>query len=150
MAGVLKIEIAESADTLKQVLQQQQEATQRSKVQVLWWLKTGKANRVNQLAELSGYHRTTVSRWLSQYRQGGLETLLEVHPKPGRPAAIAGNIRQRLQQELEKPEGFGSYKEIQEWLQTVCGVQIPYKTVHKTVRYSLKAELKQSRATPNS
>ncbi|MBW4654593.1 MAG: helix-turn-helix domain-containing protein [Kaiparowitsia implicata GSE-PSE-MK54-09C] len=37
-------------------------------MQVLWWLKTGQATSVEQLAEISGYHRTTVSRWLSQYR----------------------------------------------------------------------------------
>ena len=142
MAGILKIEIAESVESLKQVLQQQQDATQRSKVQVLWWLKTGQANQVNQLADLSGYHRTTVSRWLSQYRQGGLEALLEVHPKPGRPTAIAGDIRKQLEQKLAEPKSFGSYKEVQHWLQTVCGLQVPYKTVHKTVRYGLKTKLK--------
>lgn len=145
MAGILKIEIPESEDDLKNVLQQQQDATQRSKVQVLWWLKTGQANQVNQLAELSGYHRTTVSRWLSQYRQGGLDLLLEVHPKPGRPPAIAGTVRQKLEQALENPESFSTYKEVQQWLKTVCGIQVPYKTVHKTVRYGLKAKLKGPR-----
>ena len=144
MTGALKIKIAESAKLLKQVLQQQQDAVQRSKVQVLWWLKTGQANQVNQLAELSGYHRTTVSRWLSQYRQGGLKALLEVQPKSGRPTAIAGAIREQLEQKLAEPEGFASYKEIQQWLQAVCGVEVPYKTVHKTVRYGLKTKLKGS------
>ncbi|PSO63347.1 MAG: hypothetical protein BRC38_02330 [Cyanobacteria bacterium QH_6_48_35] len=74
-------------------------------MQVLWWLKTRQATQVNQLADLNGYHRTTISTWLSQYRQGGLDALLEVRPKPGRPAAITGKIRQHLQQELQDPEG---------------------------------------------
>ena len=145
MAGVVKIEVAESADQLKEMLEKQGNATRRSKIQLLWWLKTAQANQINQLAQLSGYHRTTVSRWLSKYRQGGLDALLEVRPKTGRPTAITGKILQKLERELQKREGFSSYKEVQRWLHAVCGVQVPYKTVHKTVRYYLKGKLKHPR-----
>lgn len=145
MSGVLKITIEESAETLKTLLDKQRDAVSRSKVQVLWWLKIGEVTSVNKLAQVSGYHRTTVSRWLSQYRQGGLEALLAVHPKPGRTPKIRGEIRERLEKELQDPEGFGSYKEVQQWLQGVCGVKAAYKTVHGTVRYQLKAKLKRSR-----
>jgi DNA-binding transcriptional ArsR family regulator len=75
MSGLLKIEIQESAAELKALMERQQKASQRRKVQVLWWLKTGQSQTVNQLAEMGGQHRTTVSRWLSRYRQGGLEAL---------------------------------------------------------------------------
>ncbi|WP_156435600.1 hypothetical protein [Leptolyngbya sp. O-77] len=47
MSGVLKIDIAETAEELKAVLEQQQRSSQRRKVQVLWWLKTGQANLSN-------------------------------------------------------------------------------------------------------
>ena len=57
---MLKIEVAESVDQLKEMLEKQRYDTQRSKVQVLWWLKTGQAQQVNQLTHLSGYHRTTI------------------------------------------------------------------------------------------
>lgn len=145
MAGMLRITIEESAETLKTLLDKQHDAISRSKVQVLWWLKTGAVTSVNHLAHLSGYHRTTVSRWLSEYRQGGLEVLLAVHPKPGRTPKIRGEIRARLERELQDPEGFGSYKEVQQWLQGVCGLNVAYKTVHGTVRYRLKAKLKRPR-----
>jgi len=108
-------------------------------------LKTPQASQINQLPQLSGYHRTTVSRWLSKYCHGGLDSLLAVRPKPGRPNAITGKIRQQLQWEQQDPEGFSSYKEVQRWLYAVCGVQVPYKTVHKTVRYYLKGKLKHPR-----
>ena len=145
MSGVLKIEIIESADTLLKLLQQQHKATQRSKVQLLWWLKTGQATGVSQLTHLSGYHRTTISRWLSKYRQGGIDALLEVRSSTGRPQIITGEVRQELMRELEDPEGFSSYKQVQQWLAAVWGMQVPYKTVHKTVRYGLKAKLKGPR-----
>lgn len=145
MSGIVKIDISESAEALKAVLDQQQRAAQRRKVQVLWWLKTGQATRVDQLAALSGCHRTTVSRWLSQYRQGGLAALLKVAFKSGRPRAITGEVLAALEEELKEPEGFSSYGEVQRWLAAVQGQQVPYKTVHKTVRYRLKAKLKVPR-----
>ncbi|MGG6298230.1 helix-turn-helix domain-containing protein [Leptolyngbya sp. AN02str] len=138
MSGVLKIDITESAEALKAVLNQQHRASERSQVQVLWWLKTGQATSVEQLAEMSGYHRTTISRWLSQYRQHGLAALLSVPPRSGRPRAITGEVLTALERELQ----FKSYGEVQQWLAAVYGQQVPYKTVHQTVRYRLKAKLK--------
>lgn len=145
MSGVLKIDISETSEELKAVLNQQQRASQRSKVQVLWWLKTGQATSVDQLAQMSGCHRTTVSRWLSQYRQSGLEALLRVKPRSGRPRTIPSDVLAALKQELQEPEGFKSYGEVQQWLAAVHGHRVPYKTVHRTVRYGLKAKLKVPR-----
>ena len=145
MAGVLKLDIVEPAETLKALLDDQQSAQQRSKVQVLWWLKTAQAKQVKHLSQLSGYHRTTISGWLSQYRQGGLSQLLAVRRSSGRPRAIAGEMRVALSRALAEPEGFESYQEVQYWLAAVHGLKLPYKTVHKTVRYGLKAKLKRSR-----
>ncbi|MFQ3627447.1 MAG: helix-turn-helix domain-containing protein [Cyanobacteriota bacterium] len=143
MSGVLKIDIAETAEELKAVLEHQQRASQRCKVQVLWWLKTGQARSVEQLAQLSGCPRTTLSRWLSQYRQSGLEAFVEVASRSGRPRAIRDEVLASLERALQEPEGFSSYGAVQQWLAAVHGQQVPYKTVHKTVRYRLKAKLKK-------
>jgi len=70
MSGILKIESQASAAALKALMDQQQHASQHSKVQVLWWLKTEQGRTVNQLATMEDQHWTTVSRWLSRYRQG--------------------------------------------------------------------------------
>lgn len=147
MSGILKIEIEESAATLKTLLDQQSQAINRSKVQVLWWIKTGAVTRVNDLAQMSGYHRTSVSRWLSSYRQGGLSSLLAVHPKTGRRPKLSVEIREQIAEKLADPIGFGSYKEVHAWVQERFGVAVAYKTVHKTVRYGLKAKLKRPRPT---
>lgn len=107
--------------------------------------KTGQVTTVTQAAAQGGHHRTTVSRWLSQYRKGGLEHLLAQPYRPGRPPVIDGELLAALKRELEDPEGFQSYGEIQHWLAVVHGKEIPYKTVHQTVRYRLKAKLKVPR-----
>ncbi len=94
----------------------------QERVQVLYWLKTNQANSVGHLAALVGRHPTTVSRWLSKYRRGGLKALLTIESSPGRPATIPPFAIALLKEELSDPEGFSSYGEIQTWLETVCDV----------------------------
>ena len=48
---------------------------------------------------------------------------------------------------LQEPDGFRSYGEIRDWLANEQGLEIPYKTVHQTVRYKLKAKSKVARPT---
>ncbi len=69
MSGVLKIEIQESLDSLKKLLSKQKTGKSKERLQVLYWLKSGQAKTVDELASLSGHHRTTVSRWLTLYRK---------------------------------------------------------------------------------
>lgn len=145
MSGVLKIEIVESEGTLKKLLVQQKSAKKKERVQVLYWLKTNQANSVGHLAAMLGRHPTTVSRWLGQYRTGGIEALLTIKSSPGRPTSIPPEAIAKLKQELSSPEGFSSYGEIQTWLETVCDVKVSYKVVHDTVHYGLKAKLKVPR-----
>ena len=145
MSGILKIEVTESADSLYQKLQTTSNAIQRSKLQILWWLKTEKVKSVGQLSDWSGYHRTTISRWLSCYRQQGLAVMLELKHSSGRPSVMPPEVKERLKAELAKESGFGSYQEIQAWLARECGLELEYKTVHKIVRYDLKAKLKRPR-----
>ncbi len=84
----------------------------QERVQVLYWLKTNQANSVGHLAALVGRHPTTVSRWLSKYRRGGLKALLTIESSPGRPATIPPFAIALLKEELSDPEGFSSYGEI--------------------------------------
>ncbi len=48
----------------------------------------------------------------------------------------------QLKERLNQPQGFKSYGEIQNWLNQRFGVDLAYKSVHKIVRYKLKAKLK--------
>ncbi len=145
MSGVLKIEIAESVETLKEKLKKERNSRNQHKIQVLYWLKTKQAESVEHLAVLTGKHRTTISRWLSQYRAGGIEELLLLKKSSGRSRVIPPEIEAKLQEELKDKEGFSSYKEIQTWLK-VCGdLEVDYRLVHKLVRYRLKGKLKVPR-----
>ena len=147
MTGKLKIEIVESVEILSRLIKQERNPQKKERIQALYWIKTNLAETIGHLSALSGKHRTTVSRWLSSYRIGGISKMLEIYKSSGRKPEIPPEIQQALINELNEKEGFSSYKEIQTWLYTVHNLDVTYKVVHDTVRYRLKAKLKVPRRT---
>jgi transposase len=145
MSGVHKLEIQESSVDLKALLASQKTASGKERVQFLYLLKSQAVLSIQQAAELLGRHRVTLQKWAQRYREGGLEGLLEHRKKSGRPSRLTDSTREALEARLEKPEGFGSYEEIQEWLAREQGIEASYSTVHRWVRYELGAKLKVPR-----
>jgi transposase len=145
MARYLKLEIAETAEYLEKSLKKAKSASQKERLQMLWWLKTGQVRQHHELSRLLGRSPASVTRWLQQYRQGGLAKLLEVKTAPGAQKKIQGEALEKLKYRLNSPEGFTSYKAIVEWLDEECGLKVKYDTVNRFVREKLKADLKASR-----
>ncbi|MGV2829582.1 helix-turn-helix domain-containing protein [Myxosarcina sp. GI1(2024)] len=84
--------------------------------------------------------------WLRKYRSGGINLLLESKKnKGGRPRSIPADAIAKLKEELQNPEGFQSYGEIQLWLRTCFDIHVAYRTVYELVRYKLKGKLKVPR-----
>jgi hypothetical protein len=71
--------------------------------------------------------------------------LLERKPHSGRKHSISDWAQNTLRKRLQQTEGFNSYGEICQWLQTQLGISAPYKTVHQLVRYRLGAAPKVAR-----
>ncbi|NQE37857.1 helix-turn-helix domain-containing protein [Microcoleus asticus] len=145
MSGVVKIEIRETEEELKVLLRREKDAHRHEKLQVLYWLKTQTVDSVLSAAVRLGKHRTTIQRWLSSYRSGGIEELLLQKPRSGRPRIMNPETVERLSKELQEPEGFSSYKEVHQWLTSCCEVKAAYRTVHQWARYRLKGKLKVPR-----
>lgn len=76
MVGVFKLEITETIDRLKTLVNEQKTVFGKERVQALYLLKLGQVKTIQQLAVGLGRDRTTVQRWLRQYRQGGIDQLL--------------------------------------------------------------------------
>jgi transposase len=145
MARQLILAIAESAESLEQQLKNSRTASQKERLQMLWWLKTGQVTQHQTLAERLGRDRSTVTRWLQKYRQGGLPQLLAIKSAPGKAPHLSPEALARLQERLEQPPGFKSYGEIVEWLNQTYQLNLTYPTVYNWVRYRLKAKLKVPR-----
>ena len=145
MGNKLKVEISETAEDLKQQLKRQKKGQEKERLQMLYWLKSGQVTSRQELAKRLGRNESTVYRWLEKYRQGGLTRLLEVKAAAGIEPKIKGQVLEQLQQKLSQSEGFKSYQDIHSWLTQLFGLEIGYSTVHRIVRYQLKAKLKVPR-----
>ena len=83
--------------------------------------------------------------WLATYEAGGLPALLTIKQAPGKRSALTPAVRAPLQLRLRQPQGFGSYREIQQYLATEHHVHLAYSSVHGVVRYQLQAKPKSPR-----
>lgn len=145
MARRLKLEIAQTAEYLEKSLKQAKSAAEKERLQLLWWLKTGQVSEHQQLSQRLGRSPACITRWLSQYRHGGLGQLLSVKAAPGASPKIQGEALEKLQARLKSEAGFSSYGELVEWLKQECGLDLKYNTVNRFVREKLKAKLKVPR-----
>jgi len=141
----MNCEILESEEKLLDMIKNEERGRFRDRIRLLWLLKSGKAKTMEQAAELCGICRKTAAEWFRRYEIGGMAELLCLKTVPGRSRAIPLEILKNLKEKLSGPEGFRSYKEIRIWLINEYNLDIPYKTVHKTVRYYLGAKLKSPR-----
>ena len=140
-------EITEPTDKLEELVRKEQDAQIQLRYHMLLLLKTGEAESRSGAARHLGVHRNTIASWLELYEDGGLEGLREVGepgPDPGQ-QSIPSGVMDQLKDRLSKPEGFGSYKEIQRWLAEEHELDLPYSTVHRIVRYDLEAKPKSPR-----
>ena len=128
-------EILESAVELPDMIKNEKRGRFRDRLRLLWFLKNGEAENMSRAAELCGISYPTAVEWFSRYGTGGIAELLCLKTVPGRQRAVSAEVAEDLKKRLSGPEGFGSYEEIRRWLIDEYDPDIPYKTVHKTVRY---------------
>ncbi|MDJ0617717.1 MAG: helix-turn-helix domain-containing protein [Calothrix sp. MO_192.B10] len=141
MSRPLQITIHETVSELEKLLKLTMTASKKERLQMLYWLKIGKVKTRQEVAELLHRSEATITRWLKSYRESGLTTLLEDKRAPGKKAVISTAAIAKLQERLQQPQAFKTYKEVHTWLECECGVKASYKTVHKLLRYKLKVNL---------
>jgi len=140
-------EISEPAEQLEELVCSERDAQIQRRYHMLYLLKTGEEKSRSGAARHLGVHRNTISSWLQLYEEGGLEKLQEIGepgPEPGQ-QSIPPEVMESLKERLSEPEGFGSYKDIQQWLAEEQDLELCYSTVHGIVRYELGAKLKAPR-----
>ena len=140
-------EIVDPLDDLQSRLRQEKVAQRKWRLHMLVLLKSGAAPNRKAVAERLAVHRNTVSRWLSLYEAGGIEALLQigsVGPHSGQRSLPEGVI-QALSDRLKDRNGFSSYAEIQDWLQSTYSCKIKYHTLYRIVHHHLGAKPKVPR-----
>jgi putative transposase len=113
-------------------------------------LKSGLSQSITEVSELLGLQRITVQRWLKQYNEGGLSSLLKLRRSTGRPRVIPSEVIAGISAKISEESGeFKSYKEIVTWVENNYQVSVKYQTLHKQVHYRMKAKLKVPRRLSN-
>ena len=142
--------IEDTVTELKIIMSQQRTVTNRQKVQALYLLKSGLSQSITDVAELVGVHRITVLRLFKQYSEGGLSSLLKLGQSTGRPRAISSEIIAGISTKINSEScELKSYKEIAKWVEENYQVSVKYQTLHKQIRYRMKAKLKVPRRLSN-
>jgi transposase len=140
-----RVTVSESLQQLEKSLQKARTVSQKERLQMLVWLKQGAVHSRSELAVRCNRNPSTINRWLVRYKQGGLSALLATRHAPGATRKIQGEVLEKLKARLAQPEGFGSYRDIQQWLEQTCQLTVEYGTLYRVVRYELKAKLKVPR-----
>ena len=138
-------EVSENAEQLVDMIKKEREGRFRDRLRMLWFFKTGEAKTMTRAAELCNVSFLTATEWFRRYELGGIRELLHLKTVSGRSRAVPHEVAECLRKRLSEPEGFGSYDEPRIWIKENHGPDIPYKTVHKTVRYYLKGGPKTPR-----
>ena len=113
-------------------------------------LKSGLSQSITDVAEVLRVHRITVQRWFKQYSEGGLSSLLKLGQSTGRPRAISSEIIVGISTKINSDScEFKRYKEIATWVEKDYQVSVKYQTLHKQIRYRMKAKLKGPRRLSN-
>jgi transposase len=139
--------IREPLEDLQRQLRQCRDARVKRRLHLLVLVAAGEVRTRQAAAARLAQHRNTIGRWLEQYEREGLAALLTIDSggAPPGPKRLAGPVRDALCARLAEPHGFASYVEVQQWLAEEYGQPVPYPTVHRWVRYGLKAKLKRPR-----
>jgi transposase len=146
MAGITSAEVKESLEDLAQQLRQAKTPIAKERLQVLYWLKQEHPPSISAIAKAIGKHRNTLQTWLSIYRDGGIEAMLNVKKSPGGVRVISQWAEDALAKRLQEPEhGFQSYGAVQQWLAQSLGIEAEYPAVYQMTRYRLRAKLKVAR-----
>ena len=138
-------DITESAEDLKALLRKSTQKHQIQRLSALYLLQSGKAKNRTQVAELLSVHRISVGHWLETYETEGLEKLLKRRYAPGHLPLLTEEQRDVLRAELQKPEGFSSYVQIQQYITDTFGVEMKDKAVYALVHDKWGSKLKVPR-----
>jgi transposase len=137
----------EEPSQLRKLMQQQADSRLRSRLHLLYLLRTGVVTNRAQAAQLLGIGRNTVGQWLHQYERGGLQAVLAVGRAPGKVSSLPAAVIAGMRAKLAAPSGCASFHELWRWVEQTYHLQTTYSVVWYTATHLLGARLAVARPT---
>jgi len=142
MGQRLQIEWQESAEELKALYKREQHPQRRTRLQVLWQLRSGK--RIADVVESVGVSYRAVQQWAAWYRAGGLEKVLQHitgHASRGATPYLNAKQQRALAARVEMGD-FKTVWEVVQWVENRWGICYSYKGMYSLMkRHRLKLKV---------
>ncbi len=134
MAGRIQpIRWHESAQELYDRYCAERDVARRTRLQVLWLVRSGRA--ATQAAQEAGVGLRTVTRWLDWYRDEGLDPVLQRvpgHGARGRPGRLTPEQQGHLLDQT-RAGAFRTYDEARQWVADTFGTQYSYQGMYSVL-----------------
>jgi len=122
----LVVEWTESPEILQSLYERERNGHRRARLQALQMLRSGSS--IGEAGRAAGVDYRTVQRWVSWYRQGGLQLVLTRTPgyaAPGRPSRLTeGQIAELVRRSLQGD--FRTVSDAVNWSEEEFGVRYTY------------------------
>jgi transposase len=93
-------------------------------------------------------NRDSIRNWKNMYRDKGLKGLVDETRGRKQPGAIGAEQKLQLEKKLSDPKnGFTSYIEAADWINTTFELEMQYHAVNKYLKRNFKTKLKVGRKT---
>lgn len=126
----LNIEWRETADELYRRYEAERNGHRKVRLQAFWLLRRG--YQIGEVGKEVQVDYRTIQRWISWYRTGGIEAVIQRtpgHGAPGRPSRLKPEQVESLIQKASKGE-FRTVWDAVDWVQRQFGVTYTYTGMH--------------------
>lgn len=146
MAKKAEIEIRESIDELKKLLNKQSNMKSRQRVNALIEIKRQSSSSRLALAQYLGIGKRTLERWLSIYKDEGLSGIVRVKSRRKGSSIITEEIHGALEKRVNsKDASFLGYWDAHQWVQQEYGIEISYYWLRRYLISRFGTKVKSTR-----
>src|SRR5690606_10010464 len=136
----------ESLLELKILASKQKSLKAEKRVKSLIYIKENKFKTRQEVSDFLGIHIRTLERWVSNYKSGGINEMLNDQPKNKQSKIITPEIHKGLEQRVNDPNNpFLGYWDAQEWVNEKYGVEVKYQRIREYLKQHFKTKLKAPR-----
>ncbi len=138
--------IKEGVSELKKIRLKQRSIQRQKRVNCILLIKESRFKTRQQLADHLGIHIRTQERWLNQYTNEGIDSLLSDKPQNKKSRFISPEVHTGLEKKVKDAENpLLGYWDAQRWVEEEFGVKITYHWLRKYMINQFKTKLKSPR-----
>ncbi len=141
-----EIEVIEDLQELKKYRSQQSTRTNLRRIEALIAIKTNEVSTRQELADYMHAGKRTVERWLTIYKNEGIEGLVEIKPRRTGSKYITMEIHNALEKRVTSPtNSFKGYWDAHAWVQQKFDSSISYQRLRGYMIKHFSTKLKRPR-----